>query len=68
MQATLTAHHESATCSWCEKTKECVTVEFTDGFLRRGELCWPCLHKAIKVRARQEPHDPRLAAKPRVES
>jgi hypothetical protein len=53
MDVKLTAWHASATCSWCEKDREAVTVDFADGFLRQAPLCWSCLQKAIKVRNRQ---------------
>lgn len=53
MKVTLTSWKESATCSWCDKTKECVTAEFSDGFLAKGPLCWPCLQKSVRARTKQ---------------
>lgn len=53
MNVSLTAWHDSSTCTWCEKEKECVTANFGDGFIRESDLCWTCLKKAMKVRARQ---------------
>ena len=49
-----TAWQESEVCTWCERTKECVTAEFEDGFIKSAPLCWKCLQKAVKVRTRQE--------------
>ena len=54
MKALLTAWHESASCLWCEKNRECVSVDFGDGFLTRATMCWQCVQKAVKVRAQQE--------------
>ena len=54
MNVTLTAWHETETCLWCEKSKECVTADFGDGFIRGAALCWRCLQKAVKVRSRQQ--------------
>ena len=45
---------EEANCAWCERPRECVTTEFEDGFLKEALLCWSCLQKAVKVRAKQE--------------
>jgi hypothetical protein len=53
MTVTLTTYHEKATCTWCEREKECVTVNFDDAFLQNTPLCWKCLQKAVKVRNRQ---------------
>ena len=57
MQVTLTAYHDSAACTWCERTKCCITVSFSDGFLQSAPLCWRCLQKAVKVRNRQHTGD-----------
>jgi len=57
MELKLTDWHEEATCTWCERTKECVTADFGDGFIKRAPLCWRCLQKAVKVRNRQESSD-----------
>ena len=54
MNVTLSAWHQSAACCWCERTKECVTVEFADEFLSKGPLCWLCLQKAVRVRNKQQ--------------
>lgn len=53
MKALISERHTSATCVWCEKEKECVTVEFSDGFLSKSEICWRCLQKTVKVRSGQ---------------
>lgn len=62
MQVTITEWHESAECSWCEKSKDCVTTEFDDGFLHNVELCFACFQQAIKVRSRQKTK-PKAAAR-----
>lgn len=54
MKATISAYHEKTTCTWCEKEAEAVTVEFSDGFLHKGALCWKCLQQATRVRFRQQ--------------
>jgi len=54
MDVKLTAWQESEICAWCERTKECVTADFGDGFIRNAPMCWKCLQKAVKVRTRQE--------------
>lgn len=54
MNVVLSVWKEEATCAWCEKARECVTTEFDDGFIKEAPLCWSCLQKAVKVRARQE--------------
>ena len=53
MKALISQRHEKGTCVWCEKEKECITVEFSDGFLSKNEICWRCLQKAVKVRSQQ---------------
>lgn len=53
MIVTLTDRLESASCTWCEKDRECVTATFEDGFLKGSPLCWGCLQKAVKVRSRE---------------
>ena len=62
MSVHLSNWHQEATCTWCEKSRECVTTEFSDGFLKAAPLCWSCLQKAMKVRSRQQ--EPRTAAEP----
>ncbi len=54
MDVKLTSWNETDTCTWCERTKECVTADLGDGFIRNAAMCWKCLQKAVKVRARQE--------------
>ena len=54
MDVKLIAVNENETCTWCERTKECVTADFNDGFIKSAPLCWKCLQKAVKVRNRQE--------------
>ena len=54
MLVTLTQWHPDATCVWCERTAECTTVNFKDGFVQDSPLCWKCLAKAVKVRSQQE--------------
>ena len=49
MSVHLTNWHQEALCTWCEKSRECVTTEFGDGFLKAAPLCWACLQKAVKV-------------------
>ncbi len=58
MQVTISHWHEQETCSWCEKSRDCVTTEFDDGFLKNVELCWSCLAQAVKVRSRSESAQP----------
>jgi len=58
----LTAWHEKETCTWCEKSLECVTADFGDGFIRNAPLCWKCLQKAVKVRNRQDATTQRASA------
>ncbi len=56
MNLKLTDWHDSTQCTWCEKKdRECVTADFGDGFLQKAALCWSCLTKAVRVRARQSP-------------
>ena len=58
MKIHITDHHTEETCLWCEKSKECVTANFDDGFIGKALLCWSCLQKAIKVRGRKETNSP----------
>lgn len=62
MKTLISAWHEAAECVWCEKEKETVSVEFGDGFLTNSQICWRCLQKAIRVRARNgsKPNNVRL--------
>ncbi len=53
MNVTLTALHETESCTWCERSKECVTATFDDGFIQGAPLCWACLKNAVKVQNRK---------------
>ena len=55
MRVIILLWHESATCCWCEKSRECVTVSFSDGFLNEVPMCWKCLETAVRVRSKQQP-------------
>jgi hypothetical protein len=52
VEARISAHHDTANCSWCRKERECVTVTIT-GFLAEAPVCFRCLQQAIRVRAEQ---------------
>ena len=54
MEAKITAWHEVVSCTWCEKEKAGVTVDFNDGFIHEAPLCWSCLERAVKVHARKD--------------
>ena len=54
MKVQLSEWHESTTCCWCEKERECVATTFSDGFLNKANLCWKCLQTSFKVRSRQQ--------------
>lgn len=53
MNVVLSDWQESAACAWCEKTRECVRVDFSGGFIKHSLLCWKCLQQAVKVDVRQ---------------
>ena len=53
MQVTLSTFHEQVDCTWCERTRDCVSTTFSDGFLKESPLCWKCLQTAYKVRMKQ---------------
>jgi hypothetical protein len=53
MKAIISAFHESASCTWCSKTAECVTVQFEGGFLHKSELCFKCLQQSVRVHHKQ---------------
>lgn len=53
MNVSLTAWHAEENCAWCEKSRECVTADFGDGFITAAPLCWKCLQQAVRVRSRQ---------------
>lgn len=61
MKALLTKWHAAETCLWCQKERECVTVDFGDGFITKGKLCWGCLQKTVRVKsetaAKPQPKD-----------
>jgi hypothetical protein len=54
MRAVITQFNESALCLWCNRTAEGITVEFDDGFLQKGHLCWRCLQQATRVHNLQD--------------
>ncbi len=54
MNINISEHHTSETCTWCEKSKECVTADFNDAFIGKAAMCWNCLQKAVKVSSRKE--------------
>lgn len=64
MRAIITEYSERTTCTWCEKDAEGVTVEFTEGFLQKGNLCWKCLQQATRVHHRQTASPPGNDATP----
>lgn len=68
MKALISAYHESHSCTWCNKTAECVTVQFDGGFLQKGPLCWRCLQQATRVHHTQSHNGQQPASKPRVQS
>lgn len=49
MRAVISQYNEAALCLWCNRNAEGVTVEFDDGFLQKGPLCWRCLQQATRV-------------------
>ncbi len=53
MNVQITDWNEAATCCWCGKEKECVTIDFDESFFRTSNLCWGCLQNAVRVRSRQ---------------
>lgn len=59
MNVTISAWHESATCTWCQKDGEAVTVTFESGFLRDSDLCWKCLKQALRVHHQQQQAEPK---------
>jgi hypothetical protein len=66
MQIVISAYHDSATCTWCNRTVEGVTAEFDGGFLQKGPLCWRCLQQATRVHHAQSHDENKPAAKPRA--
>ena len=62
MKALITSYHDSATCAWCAKSTEAVTVEFGGGFLQKSDLCFRCLQQSVRVHHRQsQPAPPQPA-------
>jgi hypothetical protein len=61
MKALISAYHESAACAWCNKTAECVTVQFDGGFLQKSELCFRCLQQSVRVHHKQTGGDEKPA-------
>ena len=49
MRILISAYHDSATCTWCNRTVEGVTAQFDGSFLQKGPLCWRCLQQATRV-------------------
>jgi hypothetical protein len=71
MRAVISEYNESALCLWCNRTAEGVTVEFDDGFLKKGHLCWRCLTQATRVHNQQATdgnHAPKAAARGRSDA
>jgi hypothetical protein len=54
MNVSISAWHDSGTCTWCQKEAEGVTASFDSGFLCNAQLCWKCLQQAVRVHASQE--------------
>lgn len=61
MKALISAYYESASCAWCNKTAECVTVQFEGGFLHKSELCFKCLQQSVRVHHKQAGGDDKPA-------
>jgi len=59
MNVTISAWLDSATCTWCQKDGEAVTVTFESGFLRDSSLCWKCLKQALRVHHQQQQAEPK---------
>lgn len=53
MSVSLSEWHQKQSCVWCTKEKECVTVDFEDGFLQQTTVCWGCLQTMVRVRSQQ---------------
>ena len=54
MKVEISGCSDSAECVWRDRTKQVVEVTFDDGFLEEGNLCWRCLQRAVRVRARRQ--------------
>ena len=40
------------------REREGVTVDFGDGFITKGTLCWGCLQKTVRVKSHTTMSDP----------
>ena len=50
MKVLITPASKDATCFWCRKSKkDCVTAEFSNGFVRGKVLCFDCFVRATRV-------------------
>lgn len=55
MKVLITPAPEKAVCFWCRgRKKECVTADFSNGFLRGKTLCFECLERATRVQFASE--------------
>jgi hypothetical protein len=55
MKVLITPATEKAICFWCRgRKKECVTTEFSNGFLKNKTLCFDCLERATRVQFANE--------------
>jgi hypothetical protein len=61
MKALISAYLDSASCTWCKRTAECVTVQFDGGFLHKTELCFRCLQQSVRVHHKQTGDDDKSA-------
>ncbi len=53
MNVMISAYHENAACTWCNKTVEGVSVQFEGGFLHKSNLCFKCLQQSVRVHHKQ---------------
>ena len=50
MKVLVTPAPPDATCFWCRKRKkDCVTADFSSGFVRGKVLCFDCFVRATRV-------------------
>lgn len=68
MRILISAYHDDATCTWCNRSAEGVTAEFDGGFLQKGPLCWRCLQQATRVHHTQSHDEKQSGTKPRSPS
>ena len=55
MKVLITPAPKDATCFWCRKRKkDCVTAEFSNGFVRGKVLCFDCFVRATRVQFEPE--------------